>query len=363
MPDIIKPTLLLNEEICKSNIQWLADKAKANNLTFKPHMKTHQSAEIGGWIREAGADAITVSSVAMATYFARHGWSDITIAFPANVRESKQIDALAAEATITLLVNSSETTELLDKSLSHSVNAYIEIDTGSQRSGLPSTNKREIADLVRNIKNAEKLKWVGFYSHPGHSYQARSKKEILEIHNSVTQQFQELRNEFSTLSDHFEVCMGDTPCCSVGTDFDGIDAMSPGNFVFFDLMQHQIGSCEISDIAVAVACPIVDRYPSRDELVIYGGAIHFSKEKLAEQEFTHFGKVASEKNNHWHIEDKNSYLKRLSQEHGIVKCSKGLFSEYQTGDTISILPVHSCLTANLMKEFSVVDGKSIHQFT
>ena len=44
---VIEPTMVLNEDICKSNIARMAAKAKAANVVFRPHFKTHQSREIG----------------------------------------------------------------------------------------------------------------------------------------------------------------------------------------------------------------------------------------------------------------------------------------------------------------------------
>ena len=79
---IKKPTLLLNANQTRKNIQWMVQKAGAEDIRLRPHFKTHQSAVIGEWFREAGVTAITVSSVDMAAYFADHGWKDITIAFP-----------------------------------------------------------------------------------------------------------------------------------------------------------------------------------------------------------------------------------------------------------------------------------------
>ena len=78
---IEKPTLILDPTICRANIQRMAERAKRNNVKFRPHSKTHQSAMVSEWFREVGVDAITVSSVEMATYFAENGWKDITIAF------------------------------------------------------------------------------------------------------------------------------------------------------------------------------------------------------------------------------------------------------------------------------------------
>lgn len=361
MKNITEPTLLLNEEICKTNINRMADKARDRGLAFKPHMKTHQSAEIGEWIREAGAEAITVSSVKMAQYFANHGWDDITIAFPCNILLADKINELAASISLTLLVNSVDTVQALKKSLTHQVKAYIEIDTGSNRTGLQVDDLPTIQELIGECSSTKYIEWVGFYSHPGHSYGARSKAAIQQIHNDVVDQFQRLRSNIKPTYGDFEVCVGDTPCCTVGTDFEGINAISPGNFVFYDLMQHKIGCCEINDIAVAMACPVVDTFPKRTELAIHGGAIHFSKEILQENGLTHFGKVASDQEDQWGIKGENSHLKALSQEHGIVKCSEALFSSYQVGDIITILPIHSCLTANLMHSYQLTDGQQVHQ--
>ena len=66
MIQVTEPTMVLNEEVCKSNIARMAAKAKAANVVFRPHFKTHQSREIGEWFRASGVDKITVSSLNMA---------------------------------------------------------------------------------------------------------------------------------------------------------------------------------------------------------------------------------------------------------------------------------------------------------
>ena len=361
MHNISEPTLLLREDICKANIQKMAQKAKNNGLRFKPHMKTHQSAEIGKWLRQSGVEAITVSSLAMAEYFADHGWSDITIAFPCNTRQIDRINELAEHITLTLLVNNLSAAKSLNLKLNHPVRVYIEIDTGSDRTGLSVNQMPKIKELINYFKETSSLEWIGFYSHPGHSYDARSEEEIQAIHTSVKKQCAKLRNELEPQFGNIEICIGDTPCCSKGSGFEGIDAISPGNFVFYDLMQVQIGSCEVSDIAVAVSCPIVDTFPDRHELAIHGGAIHFSKELLSFEEIDCYGLAATANGDGWKILDSNTYLKKLSQEHGIVKCSEESFNQFKVGDLVTILPVHSCLTANLMKSFRLSDGTLANQ--
>ena len=107
MIQVTEPTMVLNEEVCKSNIARMAAKAKAANVVFRPHFKTHQSREIGEWFRASGVDKITVSSLNMAMKFAEWGWNDITVAFPVNCLEHEKINALAAKIRLNLLLGHS----------------------------------------------------------------------------------------------------------------------------------------------------------------------------------------------------------------------------------------------------------------
>ncbi|KPK99745.1 MAG: hypothetical protein AMJ91_06575, partial [candidate division Zixibacteria bacterium SM23_73_3] len=68
--EIVKPTLLLDKKRVMKNIEKMARKAKAAGVRFRSHFKTHQSGEIGNWFRDVGVEAITVSSLDMAQYFA-----------------------------------------------------------------------------------------------------------------------------------------------------------------------------------------------------------------------------------------------------------------------------------------------------
>ena len=68
LPTIEKPTLLIDPIRVQNNIRRMAEKARRQNVRFRPHFKTHQSALVGEWFRDQGVSAITVSSVDMALY-------------------------------------------------------------------------------------------------------------------------------------------------------------------------------------------------------------------------------------------------------------------------------------------------------
>ena len=129
---------------------------------------------------------------------------------------------------------------------------------------------------------------------------------------------------------------------------------------FYDLSQHQIGSCSIEQIAVALACPIVSIHKNRNEIVIYGGGVHFSKERFEDDKLgTIYGKVAEKKGESWGDLIPNMFVKSLSQEHGIVSVPDTEISNYKVGDYLLILPVHSCMTANLMKTYLTTNNLTI----
>ena len=358
---ITKPTLLLNEGKCRRNIQDMLLKAQKNRVQFRPHFKTHQSLEIGRWFKELGLDKITVSSLEMAQDFAQE-WNDITVAFPVNILEIATINKLAEKIHLNLLIESTDTIEFLKKNLKHEVRFFIKIDVGYHRAGILPKDSGTIESILAVSNESSMLKFKGFLTHAGHAYLCRTPEKIKEVYQKSLEELIPLKRAYQGKYPDAILSIGDTPSCSVIDDFSGIDEIRPGNFVFYDLMQYYIGSCEISQIAVAMACPIVAIHEARNEIVIYGGGVHFSKERLEDEEFgTIYGKVVENKGNTWGNLIPGMYIKNLSQEHGIVAVPRSRISDYKIGDLLIILPVHSCLTANLMKTYVTTEGKVVER--
>jgi len=358
---ITKPTLLLDKNKCLANIKAMAEKASKHGLVFRPHFKTHQSLEIGRWFRSQGVEQITVSSLSMAGYFANDGWIDITVAFPVNVLEMEAINQLAEKITLNLLVESIDAIELLNPQLTSSVNIFIKADTGYGRTGIDSTQTFTFQKIIEAVEKSKMMDFSGFLAHAGHSYKCRNVREIEEVHNRSIARMMQLKENFIYAYPNIIASIGDTPTCSVVDNFEGIDEIRPGNFVFFDIMQQQIGSCSFNDIAVVVACPVVAVHPERSEIVVYGGGVHFSKDKIEDEGKVTFGKVAENKNNARGKVIENAFVKSLSQEHGIISAPESVVKETNIGDLVMILPVHSCMTADLMSHYVTLEGERIEK--
>jgi D-serine deaminase-like pyridoxal phosphate-dependent protein len=360
MTDIIRPTLIIDKKICLRNIEKMARKAKEHSLVFRPHFKTHQSAAIGDWFRSYNVTAITVSSVMMAEYFARNGWDDITIAFPLNIPEIDNINHLAANIKINVLVENKEAANALTNKATHPMGVYIEIDTGHNRTGIDASRTGLIDAVMQILSKNKKLIIKGFLTHSGHTYSAKSTNEIFSRHFDTLLKLTALKRRFKPRFPSVNVSIGDTPSCTLCDNFSGIDEIRPGNFVFYDIMQQNLGVCNFEDIAVRVACPVISKHSSRNEVAIYGGAIHLSKEALINSAGKPFyGRVVVNKEKGKTILGERNYVSGLSQEHGILKVSQKNFRLFNIGDLIEIIPVHSCLTANLFRKYYTTEGEEI----
>ncbi len=346
---IITPTLLIDKEKVRKNIRKIFDKSVKHGFTLRPHFKTHQSKEIAKLFSEIGVTRATVSSLEMADYFASNGWKDLTIAFPINIREIDLLNKLAKKNTINILVENIQSIEFLNKKLKHKLNAFIKINVNYNRAGVEADDFKKIADLVLALEKSEKIYLKGILTHAGHSYHAKSVDEIKEIHYS---QLKKMANIKKSLGDRYAdliVSIGDTPTVSLMDDFPGVDEVRAGNFVFYDVTQLLLTTCNVNEIAVAVAAPVVAKHQSRNEIVVFCGGVHLSKEYVNSEYGVIYGLPVFLNEKNWSAPIENSFVKSLSQEHGIIRLNSEAFGKIEVGDLIGVLPVHSCLSANLLR--------------
>lgn len=355
-----KPTLLLDERAAQLNIQRMAAKARASQVIFRPHFKTHQSLEIGQWFRAVEIDKITVSSVDMASYFAAGGWNDITLAFSANIRQGDDLDELAGRVHLGLLVESIETVQLLRAFLTHPVDVWIKVDSGAGRTGLAWNKPEPVLELAQWISRQKLLRLAGLLTHAGNTYAAPNPEAAAGLFSVSVARMQRLQQNLSGAGlDRLQISVGDTPGCSALESFQGVDEIRPGNFVFYDAQQLKIGSCRASDLAVALACPVVALHPERSEAVVYGGAIHLSKDTLDWQGERVFGLVAPPAPAGWGEIIPGGVVARLSQEHGILRLPAETLASLKIGDFLCILPAHSCLTVQAMGYYLTLSGRRV----
>ena len=78
--EISTPSLVVDYNLMKKNVNTMAKFAKEHNIGLRPHVKTHKCPTIGKIQLEAGANGICVARVGEAEIFAENGFDDILIA-------------------------------------------------------------------------------------------------------------------------------------------------------------------------------------------------------------------------------------------------------------------------------------------
>ena len=358
-----RPTLLLWESRARQNIRRMSQRMAAADVALRPHFKTHQCVGIGEWFRDEGTTGICVSSLPMAAHFADAGWKDITVAVPFNPLAAATAVELSRRIRLNLLCDCRSAVEpLAGSGAADPIRIWIKTDTGYGRAGIRWDDPGRIVDLALWLRDSAGVEFAGLLTHAGHSYHQSGPREVRRV---WTESILRLREAGAAVAQAMgAVCplsAGDTPGCSLAADLSGPDELRPGNFVLYDLMQMQIGACSGDDIAAAVACPVIGLDESRREVLLHGGAVHLSREYLGGAgSGPCFGMPAHWRGSGWEGPVTGARLTGLSQEHGVLKVDNDDFwSRLEVGRAIPVLPVHSCLAADLFPEFITTDGRRL----
>jgi D-serine deaminase-like pyridoxal phosphate-dependent protein len=242
------------------------------------------------------------------------------------------------------------------------VDAYIKIDTGYHRTGLTHEEMPIIKEVVNVLDSSPLTRFKGLLTHAGHTYHERTRAGIKQIYSSSTEILSRVKEELDTPDRMVLRSYGDTPSCSIIEKFDGIDEIRPGNFVFYDLMQLNAGVCLPSQVAGIVVCPVVAVHPARNQVVIYGGAVHLSKESIPVDGRPVYGQLVEMDEKGWYDPIPDAVVVSLSQEHGILHSPDFVIKSIRPGMVIGIIPVHSCLTASLMQGYQLLGGGKAEYF-
>jgi D-serine deaminase-like pyridoxal phosphate-dependent protein len=318
---------------------------------------------------EGHSGAITVSTLAEARAFGKHGFSDITYAVPIEKGKFEDaIDILMSGVKLNLLTDDTDTVRALDIAAGKAgvtLDLFLKIDCGTHRVGV-EPHAAEAVEVPRLISDSKNLNFAGILTHAGHSYNAASKEEILAVarheRDLMAELAERLRNESIEVP---TVSIGSTPTISLIDHLEGIDEIRPGNYIFFDNFQATLGSCGFEDTALTVLTAVVHKDNGRRRLVVDAGAIALSKDRgpVGIDPHCGYGRVLDLEGN-----DTGMRVTGMSQEHGEIEAGdRPEFDRLKVGDRLRILANHSCLSAaqhshyNVIENGEIVDRWEIHR--
>ncbi len=362
--DLGTPALLIDRNRVIRNVQSMKRKAAGFGVKLRPHIKTHKCIEVGRIQEKEGISGITVSTLKEAEIFASYGFSNILYAVPMQPFHFDWFLKINEKASIKAIVDNARVASILDNKASKAnqeVEVLLKVDIGYHRCGVDPANPNAIS-IVKTITEAESLVFKGILTHAGNSYSCTSPSCIRQI---AKQEQDAMVTLAYTLAEHDSrynpeiISIGSTPTVVLTEDVrPEITEIRPGNYVYYDYTQVKLGTCRISDCALTVLGRIVGKYDGR--IVADTGATALSKDRgpIHIEPKCGYGKIYTDYDEN--ILDEHSTIDNLSQEHGKISFGEeSVIQSLNIGDTIRILPNHSCLTNNLFSRAYVVDGNRV----
>lgn len=342
------PCCVVDLQQVKKNCSKIQKIARSFDCTLRPHVKTHKCPDIAIHQTGPAKTSIVVSTFAEARGFLEQGFRDVLIGLPLSVDKIPYYSSLRKtypESDLHCLIDNFE---IINHISSNDFSCYLKVNCDNGRAGV-LWNSQTGVKLAKLLHGKGVLK--GFYAHCGNSYGSDGDRSfILKVAKETAEKILKFKESTGL---NIPVGIGSTPSCSI-TDVKNceilskIDELHPGNYVFYDVMQHSIGSCELEEIACKIMTRVISVQPENDYVIVDCGFTAISKQGIGSEKLSH-NDSAGESINYVRVYGSNEVvdlkLSSVSQEHGIVR-GQGI-KKLKVGDLLEILPWHSCVVSSL----------------
>ena len=354
------PALLLDKSKLQANADRMRDRVDSLGVTLRPHVKTSKSIDVLRVLAGGRNVPITVSTLAEAAYFFERGVSDILYAVGiAPVKLPLVADLIRSGCTLRVILDSLEAAESLASfaaSEGVAIEALIEVDTDGCRAGV-APDSELLIEIAQRLEDRASL--AGVMTHAGGSYSARTLGEFEAIAEreraGAVTAAERLRAAGHPIS---IVSVGSTPTIHYARTLDGVTEARVGVYAFGDLVQSELGTCAIDDIAISVLASVIGHNRDHGRVLIDAGFLALSRDRGTSDFPLDWGYGA--------VCDVSGKLVEgvrvdsTNQEHGIVTATSGQldWSIFPIGGRVRILPNHACATAAAYDRYLVTDGSS-----
>jgi len=326
---------------------WQAAMDKCG-VKFRPHIKTHKTAEIALMQMAAGARGIICSKISEAEPFAAAGIDDICIAYPVFGEPKWRRIAEMAKQGVRMTVNCDNAVSAQGLSAAAvvakvTINIQLDLDTGLHRGGVPVADISAIERLARTIRQLPGLEFDGITTFRSMATQeTRTPQDAGHDEGRVMVSVAEkLRGAGIEVR---EVTAGSTPTGKYVAEVPGITEARAGTYVFNDLMQLASGAQE-DELALTVLCAVVS-HNAREWLTVDGGSKTFSGDMPRGPVRAAIARAL----------DRKISVERLSEEHGVARVEGG---DAELGEKLRFIPYHVCTCVNLSDYLVGVRGDRV----
>jgi len=369
------PAILVEKSRLDENIRSMQDLANEQNVRLRPHIKTHKSVQIASMQRELGATGLTVAKLGEAEVFAAAGFDDIRLAYALFGEEKyRRVAALLSRTRISFCVDTREGARAASEFFAAqglTVDVMLETDIGYHRCGVLWDSPDSVS-FAKWVDELPGLRLCGILTHAGHSYFGpQSEGESLEASLCrVSNQERDRMLAFASslkkggikaaVDGSLEISIGSTPSIRYfqNTLIDGfsITEIRPGNYVFLDMTQVNLGVQPLDRCALTVLATVFSRHKNDDgseRLFLDAGKKVLTTDTAFRAEG--YGQILYDAKAM--VAMPHAVINALSEEHGWVRVRGG--STLRVGDTVRVVPNHTCVVANMQPHVYLVDGENV----
>jgi D-serine deaminase-like pyridoxal phosphate-dependent protein len=168
--DLVTPALILDLDLARRNLRFMADRMKTFPAALRPHIKVHKCAELARMQVQFGAIGVCTATVWEAIVMSRAGIDDVLIANQVGGGDKIRALALASrQGRLTVAVDDPRHCDELDRAVQAAggrLEVLIEVDVGMGRGGVRSAG--EAVALAHHLAQLPGLRFRGVQGYEGH---------------------------------------------------------------------------------------------------------------------------------------------------------------------------------------------------
>ena len=355
--DLPTPALVLDRTRLERNAARMREKVQSLGVTLRPHVKTSKSSDVLRVLAGGEDWPITVSTLAEARYFFANGVTDILYAVgiaPVKLREVAEL--IRAGCTLRIILDTVEAADAVRafcETEGLTIEALIEIDSDGHRAGVAPGDP-----LLIEIGGRLGASLAGVMTHAGASYDCRTVEQfeaMAEQERSRTVGAAE-RLRAAGLPCPI-VSVGSTPTLHYARSLESVTEARAGVYAFGDLVQAELGTCGIEDIAIGVIASVIGHNRQHGRVLIDAGFLALSRDRGTADLPVDWGYGAVCDPVTGDVID-GVTVSSTNQEHGIItaRSSEIDFDRFPVGSRVRVLPNHACATAAAYERYFVTDG-------
>ena len=351
------PALLLDRARLERNAAGMRDKVAKLGVTLRPHVKTAKSIDVLRVVSGGAEVPITVSTLAEARYFFAHGMTDILYAVGiAPVKLPEVAELIRAGCRLRIILDTAEAADAVRAFVDAQgvrIEALIEIDSDGHRAGV-APDDPQLIEIGRRLGDC----LAGVMTHAGASYDCRSREEFEAMAEQERARTVEAAERLRRAGLPYAiVSVGSTPTLHYARSLEGVTEARAGVYVFGDLVQAELGTCSIDDIAIGVLSSVIGHNRHHGRVLIDAGFLALSRDRGTGEMPIDWGYGAvCDPLTRAVLEDVT--VSATNQEHGIITSRSGEldFDAFPIGSRVLILPNHACATAAAHDRYFVTTG-------